>query len=218
MNENTVNNIYEVGPANNQKPESLVIFLHGLGSNGQDLISLAPMFSKQLPSTVFVSPDAPFPCDMVPPGYPNSYQWFSLQDRDPDKVLAGVEHVAPIVDDFIVQEAEKYGVPFNKIALVGFSQGTMLSLYVATRFKEKLAGVLGYSGAMVGLPGESKVPVHIVHGEADDVVPVSAYHDARQLLEKCGFNVSGHTSPDLQHSINEIGIKSGAGFLRSVFS
>ncbi len=68
----------------------MVILLHGLGSNGQDLISLAPLWAQRIPDAVFVSPDAPFTCDMVPPGYPNAYQWFSLQDRDPRIVLQAV--------------------------------------------------------------------------------------------------------------------------------
>ncbi len=213
MIEGQINNIYEQGPAN---ADSMVVLLHGLGSNGQDLISLAPFWAKSLHSTVFVSPDAPFSCDMVPPGYPNSYQWFSLQDRDPDKILAGVKVAAPILESFIAQQGEKYGIPANKIALVGFSQGTMMSLYTGPRYKEPLAGVMGFSGAMIGEPGPHKIPVRLVHGEADDVVPVAAYHHAREVLEKNGVDISGHTTPNLGHSIDEAGIKAAEEFLKSI--
>ncbi len=216
MSDGQINNIYECGKTSN--PESLVILLHGLGSNGQDLISLAPYFTRGLQNAVFVSPDAPFACDMVPPGYPNSYQWFSLQDRDPDKMLSGVEIAAPILQQFITEQIKKYGVSAGKTALVGFSQGTMMSLYAAPRYPEKLAGVLGYSGAMIAEPGDRKMPIRLIHGEADDVVPVQAYTHARSILESAGFEMSGHTTPGLPHSIDEVGIQSGADFLKLVLA
>ncbi|MCB9982204.1 MAG: phospholipase [Rhodospirillales bacterium] len=215
MSEGEIDNIYE-RPSASGKPEALVILLHGLGSNGRDLISLSPYFAARLPGAVFISPDAPFACDMVPPGYPDSYQWFSLQDRDPDKTLKGVETAAPILQKFIADQIEKYAVPANKAALVGFSQGTMMSLFSALRYPEPLAGVLGYSGALVGRPGPNKMPIHLIHGEADDVVPIEAYHHAREILLEQGFDVSGHTTPGLTHSIDETGIKSGAEFLKSI--
>lgn len=216
MSEGTIPNIYEQGPANGASPESLVILLHGLGSNGQDLISLSPYFASALPNTVFISPDAPFVCDMVPPGYPNSYQWFSLQDRDPDKMLAGVQMAAPILEEFIAQQCERFNVAPEKCALVGFSQGTMMSLYVGPRYKEKLAGILGYSGAMIGEAGAQHLPIHLIHGEADDVVPVQARALAEELLNAAGFTVTGHTTSGLTHSIDEKGIESGAQFLSKV--
>ena len=216
MTNGEITNIYEHTPQ--KSPTSMVILLHGLGSNGQDLISLAPYFAAQLPETVFVSPDAPLVCDMVPPGYPDSYQWFSLQDRDPDKVLAGVQAAAPILEAFIAEQLEKYSLSADKLALCGFSQGTMMSLYVGPRYQGKIAGVLGYSGAMVGEVGQNAIPVHLIHGEADDVVPVGAYHHAREVLEQKGFDVGGHTTPNLAHSIDEMGIQSGAKFLKSILS
>ncbi len=213
MIEGQIDNIYEQGPGD---PDSLVILLHGLGSNGQDLISLVPFWVNALPNTIFISPDAPFVCDMVPPGYPNSYQWFSLQDRDPDKVLAGVKAAAPILEAFIAQQIEKYNVKAGKVALVGFSQGTMMSLYTGTHYKAPLAGIMGFSGALAGPPGSNKIPVRLVHGEADDVVPVAAYTHAREVLEREGFEISGYTTPNLPHSIDETGIKSAEEFLKTV--
>ncbi len=209
-----INNIYEHAPAG--VPGSLVVLLHGLGSNGQDLISLAPLWSANLPHTVFVSPDAPFPCDMVPPGYPNSFQWFSLQDRDPNVILQGVQRAQPILDTFITDQIEKYNVKPERTILCGFSQGTMMSLYAAPRYPEKLGGVLGYSGALCGAPDENKIPICLVHGEADDVVPVDAYHHARGALIGAGFDVSGHSTPGLTHSIDQSGIDAGKEFLSSV--
>ena len=212
--------LYTHAPASGVAPNSIVVLLHGLGSNGQDLFSLAPYWAKHLPETVFVSPNAPFACDMVPKGYPNAYQWFSLQDRAPAKVEAGIKTALPHVESLLDSALKQYSLPASKLALVGFSQGTMMSLYAAPRYKDRIAGVLGYSGALFGadnIQGDAhKPPVHIIHGEADDVVPVAAYHDAQAKLNTLGFDVSGHTSPRLTHSIDERGIESGGKFLARV--
>jgi phospholipase/carboxylesterase len=159
---------------------------------------------------------------MVPPGYPDSYQWFSLQNRDPDKMLQGVRRAAPILERFIAEQLEAYNVSPEKCILVGFSQGTMMGLYEGPRYPQKIGGVLGYSGALIdgeSLGGQAvhKIPVHLVHGEADDVVPVEAYHMARAALQAQGFPVSGYTTPGLVHGIDQEGVESGAAFLKAVF-
>lgn len=197
------------------QPKQLIILLHGVGSNGRDLFSLAPMWAEHLPDAVFISPDAPFPCDMVPRGYPDSYQWFSLQNRDPDIMLKGVQRVFPILEAFIDEQAERFMLQYDKIALVGFSQGTMTSLYVAPRLKQKIAGVLGYSGALLWDENIlQKPPIHLIHGESDDVVSVEAWHAAREVLMKNDFPFNGHTTRGLIHSIDMDGITSGAAFLK----
>ncbi len=217
-------NFYEQGPMSGGAPQQVVILLHGVGSNGQDLISLAPVWAKDLPDAVFVSPDAPFACDMVPAGYPNSYQWFSLQNRDPHVMGEGVKAAQPLLDKFINDTYRKYNLSAKDTALVGFSQGTMMSLYCAPRYDEALAGVLGYSGALIGGEGLSedaenihKIPLHLVHGEADDVVPIEAYRQAITELEAAGFDVSGHSTPGLTHSIDQAGLDSGGAFLKTLF-
>ncbi|MGH1455621.1 MAG: alpha/beta hydrolase [Alphaproteobacteria bacterium] len=217
-----INNFYEHLPKSGA-PKQLVIMLHGVGSNGRDLISLSPYLAQYVPDAAFVSPDAPFPCDMVPPGYPDSFQWFSLQNRDPHVMLDGVKNVFPLVEEFIAAQAQRVGLPLDKVALLGFSQGTMTSLHVAPRLKEKLAGVLGYSGALLWDEQENKAdiqkpPIHLIHGEADDVVPVAAWSNARGTLIGSGFKVSGHTTAGLTHSIDEQGIKSGGEFLQNIFA
>lgn len=222
MSAATITNFYEHKPPPSMKVKQLVILLHGLGSNGRDLISLAPIWAQDLPECAFISPDAPFPCDMVPPGYPDSYQWFSLQDRDPDKMLEGAHTAAPVLERFIAEQLEAQNVQPENLVLVGFSQGTMMSLYEGPRYSDKIGGILGYSGALVGgegLAAESihKIPVCLIHGQADDVVPVEAYYAARQMLELKGFDVSGYTAPGLMHGIDQKGLEEGSSFLKSVF-
>lgn len=205
---------YTRPPRSGAKPKQIVLSLHGLGSNGMDLLGLAPYWAQALPDALFVSPDAPFPCDMAPMGF----QWFSLQDRAPDVMLKGIETAAPILNGYIDQLLQQYDLQDKDLALVGFSQGTMMSLYMGPRRKNRIAGILGYSGALLGgdtLSGEGiqKPPVHLIHGEADDIVPVSAYRHAVETLTKNGFTVSGHTTPYLPHSIDDDGIESGLAFL-----
>lgn len=215
----SITNFYEHCPDN---PQSLVIMLHGVGSNGQDLISLAPYLAQSLPNTAFVSSDAPFVCDMVPPEYPNAYQWFSLQNRDPHVLLDGVKTVMPLVGEFVIEQAERFQLPLNKVALLGFSQGTMTSLHVAPRLKDKIAGVLGYSGALLWDENGSKdlktMPICLIHGESDDIVPVEARAHAIEKLESAGFTLSGHTTPGLAHSIDQKGIDAGSAFLKEILS
>lgn len=202
------------GPANGGRPQSLVLLLHGLGADGNDLISLAPYWARLLPQTAFVSPHAPFPCDMAPYGR----QWFSLQDRSPAMILAGVKAAAPILDAFIDAELAKHGLTEDRLALVGFSQGTMMSLYVAPRRQHACAAVVGYSGALVGADSlatecKSRPPVLLVHGDADPIVPFAAMANAAAGLRAAGLAVETLARPGLPHSIDEEGLTRGGAFI-----
>lgn len=202
------------GPAAGGKPRSLVLLLHGLGADGNDLIALAPYWAQALPHTEFMSPHAPFPCDMAPYGR----QWFSLQDRTPAMMLAGVKAAAPILDAFIDAQLAARGLAPDRLALVGFSQGTMMSLYVGPRRPQPIAGIVGYSGAMVGADAlaseaRSRPPVLLVHGEADQVVPFAAMAAAAQALRRAGIPVETLARPGLPHSIDDEGLIRGGQFL-----
>ena len=205
-------------PARSGKTKSLVILLHGLGSDGNDLIGLAPYWAPQLPDTAFVSPNAPFPCDMAPYGY----QWFSLQDRSPTRILAGVQAAAPILDAFITQELDRHGLDESRLALVGFSQGCMMSLYVAPRREKPVAQVLGYSGRLIGndqLKAEtrSKPPILLVHGTADEIVPFESLAASEAGLKAAGIPVETLSRPGLGHSIDQVGLTEGGKRLLDAF-
>lgn len=213
MNSTTFN-AYTFGPASGKTPEQVVILLHGLGADGRDLLGLAPELATALPDAVFVSPDAPFPCDMAPMGR----QWFSLQEWTPEAILRGVQHAAPLLDAFIAETLARYELPAEKLALLGFSQGTMMSLYAGPRYKDKIAGIMGFSGALVWEDvvdsNMRKPPVCLIHGMADPVVPAAAYYHAREKLLGAGFIVSGHLSPTLMHNIDFQGIETARQFLK----
>ena len=206
-------------PAAGGDPRSLVIFLHGYGSNGADLIGLASYWRAALPHTLFIAPNAPQPC----PGAPGGYQWWPLTSLEPAARAAGVREPAAVLNAFIDSQLERYGLTEDKLALVGFSQGTMMALHVGPRRERQIAGIVGYSGMLVdaealAAEGRTKPPVLLVHGADDAVLPIAALHDADQALSKLGFTVSTHVSPRLGHSIDEAGLSLGARFLAEAFS
>ena len=195
-------------------PKRLVIFLHGLGADGNDLIGLADQWAPALPETAFFAPHAPEPCDMAPMGR----QWFSLQSRTPESMLAGTQGAAPMLDAYIDAQCARFALAPGRVALVGFSQGTMMSLYVSLRRPAPLACVLGYSGALLApeaLAGElrARPPLMLIHGDADDLVPVAALHGAVAALGAAGVAVQWHISPGIGHGIAPDGLAIGGTFL-----
>jgi phospholipase/carboxylesterase len=206
-------------PLSGGAPRRLVILLHGLGADGNDLIGLQQYWGRLLPDAEFVSPNAPFPCDMGPYGY----QWFSVQDRTPQAVLAGVRAAAPILDAFIDGELQKRGLSDSDAALVGFSQGTMISLYVGLRRERELAGILGYSGRLIApelLSSEmrSRPRTLLIHGTEDPLVPFDSLAHAEAALKQAGVPVETLACYGIEHSISPEGLESGGRFLGEVLS
>ena len=195
-------------------PQSIVVLLHGYGADGNDLISLAPLWARLLPHTLFVSPHAPFPCEINAAGR----QWFGFEDAGPEMILAGTRMAATMIDSYLDTLIADHGVPAGRIALVGFSQGGMMSLHVAPRRNEPLAGVVSYSGALVAperLADETRArpPLLLVHGDADPVVPFASLARAATALKAAGFTVDTEPRPGLPHAIDQVGMARGARFL-----
>ena len=204
------------GPTAGGTPTQLIMLLHGVGADGRDLIEMAPHLGQIFPNAAFVAPNAPNRYDQGLSGY----QWISSGIRVEAEVIAAVQEPAAILNTFIDKELQDHGIGPDKLALVGFSQGTMMSLYTAPRRAQPIAGVLGYSGRLVGgdhLAAEtvSRPPIFLAHGEMDPVVPVESMDVAERILSESGFSVQTLRCPNLGHSIDEDGLVQGTQFLRT---
>jgi phospholipase/carboxylesterase len=197
----------------------LVVFLHGYGADGNDLIEIGRAWQEHLPQAAFVSPHAPEPCGEAPAGR----QWFPLTFRDPDERWRGVNKAAPTLDRFLDAELARHKLPPTALALVGFSQGTMMALHVGLRRAAAPAAIVGYSGVLVVPPEvdaekfaaeiKSRPPVLLVHGDQDDLIPPQALFQASQGLAALGLSVEWHLSPGVGHGIDAEGLRHGGEFL-----
>ena len=206
------------GPRSN-----LWCFCHGYGADGNDLIEIGRAWQQYLPQAAFVSPHAPEPCGQAPVGR----QWFALTFRDPNERWVGVNKAAPGLQRFIDAELARHQLPASALALVGFSQGTMMSLHVGLRRTVAPAAIVGYSGLLV-LPADgdpqavaagitSRPPVLLVHGEQDELIPPEAMFQASQDLAAFGVPVEWHLSAGVGHGIDAEGLRHGGEFLARSF-
>ena len=199
-------------------PKWLVLFVHGLGSNGKDLMTFADYWQKSMPDVAFAAPSAPAPC----PDAPGGFQWMPRLPAGHPRMFPEVEAAAPTLETIIQDELAHVGLGADCLALVGFSQGTMLSLHVGLRQCIAPAAVLGYAGGMVGrehLADEitCKPPVMLVNGDADQMVPPAAQGAALETLQQAGVVAAGQVLPGLDHSVNADALILGARFLISAF-
>lgn len=206
-----------IPPASGGKAKSLVVFLHGYGADGNDLIELGRELSPLLPDAAFVSPNAPDICA----GTPFGRQWFPLTIIEPRRLYVDVSRAAPALNEFLDAELASHGLTEKDLALVGFSQGTMMALHVAPRRDRPVAGVVGYSGLLAGpehLAAEtkSKPPVLLIHGQDDTTIPAMALNAAVRALGEATFPVEWHIRPGLGHGIDIEGLELGGDFLKRV--
>lgn len=201
-----------ISPASGGRAKSLIVLLHGYGADGDDLIDIGRYLAPVLPDTAFVSPHAPDPCA------PFGRQWFSLAGIDPHRLYRDVSNAAPVLDAFLDAELARHELSDKDLALVGFSQGTMMALHVAPRRTGCVACVVGFSGLLAGperLRAEMKCtpPMLLVHGDADTVVPAMALNAAVRTLGEAGVAVEWHLRAGLQHGIDGPGLELAAAFL-----
>jgi phospholipase/carboxylesterase len=206
------------GPASKGEVRQLVVLCHGLGADGHDLIDLGHSWQHACPGALFASVHAPFSHDS---GF--GRQWWSVADRSPPVVEAGVRTAAPYLNGFIDAELARLGLPAEAYAIMGFSQGAMMALFTGLRRTVAPRAILAFSGALVApetLPGElaNRAPVLIVHGDADEAVSVTRSHDAEAALIAAGVPVDAHYIPRLGHGIDDTGISLGALALQRGFA
>jgi phospholipase/carboxylesterase len=207
------------GPAAGGAPRQLVVLLHGYGADGNDLLGLAPYWAGLLPQAEFLAPHAPFPCELAPYGR----QWFGFEGRNAAMILGETQTAAAILNGFIDEQLARRGLDESALALVGFSQGTMMSLHVAPRRERPVAAVVGFSGRLIApemLAAEikSRPRILLVHGDADPVVPFANLREAVNALELHGIEVTAERRPRLAHAIDEEGLELGGNFLAGAFA
>ena len=205
-----------IEPSSGNPPKQMIIFVHGYGADGNDLIGLTNYFQSTLPEAIFLSPHAPEACSMNPSGY----QWFDLTSTDPavlwSKILVAADHLNEFIDSKLLE----YNIAEENLALIGFSQGTMMSLHVSLRRKNTMAAVLGYSGRLIGadlLKDDliSKPSIYLIHGDQDPMVPYQESLTAEKVLKEYSIDIQTHISEHTQHSIAEDGLRIGVDFLAS---
>ena len=199
------------------KARSVVIFVHGYGADGADLLGLADPLAPHLPDTAFYAPNAPQPCT----GNPMGFQWFPIPWLDGSseaQAQAGMAEAAKALNAFIDNVLADEGLTPDRLALVGFSQGTMMSLHVAPRRDAEIAGIVGFSGRLLTpetLEAETRVkpPVLLIHGDQDPVVPFADMDLAGTALQQAGFTVYGHVMKGTAHGISQDGLSTALSFL-----
>ncbi|MDR3536469.1 MAG: prolyl oligopeptidase family serine peptidase [Acetobacteraceae bacterium] len=206
------------GPASKATPRQLVVLCHGLGADRYDLIDLAPTWAHACPDALFASVDAPFPHDS---GF--GRQWWSVADRSPPLMRAGVQRAAGFLDAFIDAELARLGLPPEAYALMGFSQGAMTVLFTGLRRRVAPRAILAFSGALLApetLAAEiaDRAPVLLVHGLEDDVVPAARSREAEAALKAAGVPVDAAYVPQLGHGIDDTGLTLGAEALQHGFA
>lgn len=204
------------GPASGAAPRQLVVLAHGLGADGHDLIDLGLSWSKALPDALFVAPNAPEPNDASAFGR----QWFELWDRSPAQLAASVAVAAADLIGFVDAELARLGLPADAVALIGFSQGAMVSLHAGLYRAVPPRAILAYAGALLAPPPPTgaRPPVLLVHGGADGVVPPGASIDTAATLRAAGVPVDLLIVPGLGHGLDDEGLSVGALFLQRAFS
>ncbi|KJZ25036.1 MULTISPECIES: alpha/beta hydrolase [Rhodobacterales] len=202
---------------------SAVVFLHGYGANGADLLGLADPLAEHLPDTLFVAPDAPEACA----GAPMGFQWFpipwidgSSEEESMRGMMAAVDDLNAFLDAFMVDE----DLLPEQVVLLGFSQGTMMALHVAPRREDPVAGIVAFSGRLLSpdtFSDEvvSRMPVLLVHGDEDDVVPPQSLPQAAEALQEAGFqDVFAHVMKGTGHGIAPDGLSVALAFMRDKLS
>jgi phospholipase/carboxylesterase len=191
----------------------LVVLVHGYGADGQDLIGLAQHWQGLLPSVAFAAPNAPTRI----PGGPG-YQWFPISRIDPHEMQKGVEAAGPALDEYLDAELTRLGLPPERLALAGFSQGTMLSLHIGLRRKVRPAAIVGFSGLLAGAPPDGDIPpILLTHGDSDTVIPPQAMFLAAAQLGLAGAAVQWHLAPGMGHGIDPEGLAIAGQFLDLAF-
>lgn len=207
-----MNNLYPEIKSKVLPPKKLVVLLHGVGSDGHDLIGLVPYIKDDLPDCYFISPHGIEPYDMAPYGR----QWFSLQGRTPRKIQKLLENNVALLAEIIKQKQAELNLTNKDTIIIGFSQGTMIGLYLTILQQEPFLCSIGFSGMLI-IPQEcvnKSTPICLIHGELDEVVSISEMDNAAKYLSKYQIPYESHRISRLAHSIDARGLEFAINFIK----
>ena len=205
-----------IKPISNRKPKNIVILCHGYGGDGKDISILANYWKNYLPETMFLCPDAPEKCAVSSHGF----QWFDLMDQTKEQILSKSLIAENILTKYIEKVCKEFDLLFDKISLCGFSQGCMISLQTGIKSKQKLNSILGYSGKIIDKDHlekniNSKPNVLLMHGDKDEIVPVSSLLEAKEFFNKIDYKIQTKIFKNCEHRIPQEGSSMGLEFLKT---
>ncbi|MZR12942.1 prolyl oligopeptidase family serine peptidase [Maritimibacter sp. DP07] len=208
---------YKKKDAASGKTDSVVVFLHGYGADGADLLGLADPLAPHMPDTAFYAPDAPEKCS----GNPFGFQWFPipwLDGSSEEAARQGADAAHEDIDAFLDMVIAEEGITPDRLIVFGFSQGTMMSLRVVPRRDAEIAGIVAFSGRILDTENYAETvkvrpPVLLVHGDADDMVPVAHFQESGDILTGAGFTVYGHVQEGTGHGIAPAGLSVALSFM-----
>ena len=204
-----------INPSSKSSPKNAVILCHGYGGDGNDISILANYWKNFLPDTMFVCPDAPEVCKVNPSGF----QWFDLMDQTDDEILSKSLIAEKKLDNFINEVTSQNKLSLNDIALVGFSQGCMISLQTALKKRDKIKCLIGYSGKILNIKHlnqniNSKPEIFLMHGDKDAVVPINFLLEAKEFFNKNNYTIQTKIFENCEHRIPTEGSSLGLEFLK----
>ena len=196
------------------KPEKIIVLCHGYGGDGKDISALALNWQRFLPETIFLCPNAPEICSVNPQGY----QWFDLSSEKEEAILEKSLEAEKKLSIFLDQVLDNYQLKPKDLALVGFSQGCMMSLQVGLKKKEKINCLIGYSGKIINQKHLSKniiskPKIFLMHGENDTIVSPTYLLEAKEYLNNQGIKIKTKLFKNCEHRIPVEGSSLGLTFL-----
>ena len=201
--------------SNSTQAKKMVILSHGYGADCNDLLSIGEYWQKSLPDFCFIAPNAPTPCQINPSGF----EWFDLMQTSQEKIIEEFQSSLKLLDQFINTQLKEQGLEKKDLYLMGFSQGTMMSLQLALSYKNPIAGVLGYSGKVYDFNFLEKnilsqCPILLLHGTTDTVIPLEEMYASYELLKKKSIDIQYKVFENCGHSITPEGLSAGLNFLK----
>ena len=207
--------VTSISPLSKNKPRQAIVLCHGYGGDGKDISALAINWQRFLPDAIFLCPNAPEICSVNPQGY----QWFDLASDEEEVILEKSLVAEKKLSIFLDQVFENFQLGPSNLALVGFSQGTMMGIQVGIKKKNKINCLIGYSGKIINQKHlseniNSKPKMFLMHGENDTIVPPTHLLEAKEYLKKNGINVKTKMFKNCEHRIPVEGSSLGLGFLK----